>query len=442
MENLKYLKLLTLIIFSMASPGVFSKSLLSSPLIFTLNEIETIMLNQSLDIKSKESEVTATQEKRHSLPSNYIPKISLEGSYKYLSEVPEINMGPGRTINFGDNKNYSIGPTLTMTLLDFNSKSHLQASLNKNVSAKKNEVLSLKSNVLFKTRYHYINLTFLLEKRKVIANSLKVANKQLKDVTSKRRFGSGSKIDLLTAQKEVHELESQFKEISFNIATEQSELFKVSFYQKIKETDFETDQSYLESLDLIKNRFISYRYREYNDVDSSKIKTLKDQAESLESQASSISSQRYPKVNLFARTSLDYPNGPDLSQFNQNSVGVTISIPLFDGGEISHNVGEKQNQALALRLQVINEQRNLIESIQLLMKRIDNLTEQNEIIQKKIIESNEISELIYKSYQEGRATFIEVERANVKSREAKLNLSSNEYQITINLIQLANIAGE
>jgi outer membrane protein len=442
MKSFKYMKLLTLITAISMSLNVFSKGLDNNTGIFTLNEIETVMLNQSLDIKSKEFEVTAAQEKSLSLPSNYIPKISLEGSYKYLSKIPEINMGPGRILNFGDNKNYSIGPTLTMTLLDFNSKSHLQTSLNKNVSAKKNEVLSLKSNVLFKTRYHYINITFLLEKRIVIANSLKVANKQLKDVASKQRFGSGSKLDLLTAQKEVHELESQFKEISFNIAAEQSELFKVSFYQKIKETNFETDKSYLESLDLIKNRFISYRYRDYNEVDSSKIKTLKYQSESLESQASSISSQRYPKVNLFARTSLDYPNGPDLSQFNQNSVGVTMSIPLFDGGEISHNVSEKQNQALALRHQVINEQRNLIESIQLLMKRIDNLTEQNEIIQKKIIESNEISELIYKSYQEGRATFIEVERANVKSREAKLNLSSNEYQITLNLIQLANIAGE
>jgi len=32
--------------------------------------------------------------------------------------------------------------------------------------------------------------------------------------------------------------------------------------------------------------------------------------------------------------------------------------------------------------------------------------------------------------------------ANVKSREAQLNLSANVYQITFNLIQLANIAGE
>lgn len=442
MKKHKYMKPLVLIAIYFVSLNTYGKDNDNKYSIFTLKELESVMLSESLDIKSKGYEVTAAKEKSESLPSNYIPKLSLEGNYKYLSEVPEINMAPGRTLKFGDNKNYSIGPTVTMTLLDFNSKSHLQASLDKNVSAKENEEISLKSNVLFKTRYHYINLAFLLEKRAVIAASLKVANKQLKDVTSKQRFGSGSKLDLLTAQKEVHELESQFKEVSFNIATEQSELYKISFFQRIKETSFETEYNFLESLNVIKNRFSSYKNRNYNAIDSSKIKTIKDQSESLESQASSISSQRFPKVNLFARTSIDYPNGPELSQFNQNSIGITLSMPLFDGGEISHNVSEKKNQALALKHQALNEERNLIESIQLLMKRIENLTEQNEIIQRKIIESNEISQLVYKSYQEGRVTFIEVERANVKSREAKLNLSSNEYQITLNLIQLANIAGE
>ncbi len=282
----------------------------------------------------------------------------------------------------------------------------------------------------------------LLEKRAVIANSLKVAQKQLKDVSSKQRFGSGSRLDLLTAQKEVHELESLLKETSFNIEAEKSELYKVSSSQKIKEINFESDQNYLEKLEFIKNRFISYKSRNYITIENARIKSLKDQSESLENHASSISKQRYPKVNLFAKSSLDYPNGPDLTPFNQNAVGITLSMPIFDGGELSHSAGEKQNQALALSHQVLNEERNLNESIQLLLKRIDNLTEQNEIIQKKIIESNEISKLLYKSYLEGHTTFIEVERANVKSREAQLNLSTNVYQITFNLIQLANIAGE
>lgn len=68
---------------------------------------------------------------------------------------------------------------------------------------------------------------------------------------------------LLTAQKEVNELESLLKETSFNIEAEKSELYKVSSSQKIKETNFESAQNNLEKLEFIKNRFISYKSRNH-----------------------------------------------------------------------------------------------------------------------------------------------------------------------------------
>ncbi len=438
----KRIKTLVIIMALYAPLLSFSQDQNSKDSFLSLAELETAMLDKSLDLRSVAIEVEAAKEKRYALPSIHVPKLTLDGNYKYLSEIPEINMAPGRTLKFGDNKNYSIGPTVSMTLLDFNAKSHQQASLDKKVSSKENEAESLKANLLFKTRYHYLNLVFLVEKRNLISESLKVARKQLKDVSAQKRFGAGSKLDLLTAQKEVHELESQHKEIIINIMAEQTELFKLTFHPKIKEVSFIEDTGQLQKLPELQHRFFKYHKTKLDPQANSKIKSIRDQSESLESQAKSIISQRYPKINLFARTSLEYPNGPDHTQFNQNSFGVSISMPLFDGGEISHNIREKSLQAMALKQQALNEERNLDESIQLTIKRIESLIGQSEIIQKKVDESSEIARLIYKSYQEGRATFLEVERANIKSRESKLSLSSNHYQITLNLIQLANVAGE
>lgn len=442
MDLRKRIKTLVIIMALYAPLLSFSQDQNSKDSFLSLAELETAMLDKSLDLRSVAIEVEAAKEKRYALPSIHVPKLTLDGNYKYLSEIPEINMAPGRTLKFGDNKNYSIGPTVSMTLLDFNAKSHQQASLDKKVSSKENEAESLKANLLFKTRYHYLNLVFLVEKRNLISESLKVARKQLKDVSAQKRFGAGSKLDLLTAQKEVHELESQHKEIIINIMAEQTELFKLTFHPKIKEVSFIDDTGQLQKLPELQHRFFKYHKTKLDPQANSKIKSIRDQSESLESQAKSIISQRYPKINLFARTSLEYPNGPDHTQFNQNSFGVSISMPLFDGGEISHNIREKSLQAMALKQQALNEERNLDESIQLTIKRIESLIGQSEIIQKKVDESSEIARLVYKSYQEGRATFLEVERANIKSRESKLSLSSNHYQITLNLIQLANVAGE
>lgn len=442
MDLRKRIKTLVIIMALYAPLLSFSQDQNSKDSFLSLAELETAMLEKSLDLRSVAIEVEAAKEKRYALPPIHVPKLTLDGNYKYLSEIPEINMAPGKTLKFGDNKNYSIGPTVSMTLLDFNAKSHQQASLDKKVSSKENEAESLKANLLFKTRYHYLNLVFLVEKRNLISESLKVARKQLKDVSAQKRFGAGSKLDLLTAQKEVHELESQHKEIIINIMAEQTELFKLTFHPKIKEVSFIDDTGQLQKLPELQHRFFKYHKTKLDPQANSKIKSIRDQSESLESQAKSIISQRYPKINLFARTSLEYPNGPDHTQFNQNSFGVSISMPLFDGGEISHNIREKSLQAMALKQQALNEERNLDESIQLTIKRIESLIGQSEIIQKKVDESSEIARLVYKSYQEGRATFLEVERANIKSRESKLSLSSNHYQITLNLIQLANVAGE
>jgi outer membrane protein TolC len=232
------------------------------------------------------------------------------------------------------------------------------------------------------------------------------------------------------------------KKLTFNVTAEQTELYKITFHQKIKNADLIGNTNRLENLNDLQSRFMNYKQFTQDAGSNAKVKSMKDLSDSFESHAQSISKQRYPKINLIARTSLDYPNGPDLTAFNQNTIGVSLSMPLFDGGEISHNVNEKNLHAMALKTQAINEERNINESVFLATKRIENLQEQNEIIQKKIDESSEIAHLMYKSYQDGRATFIEVERANVKRRESKLSLSSNQYQIILNLIQLANVAGE
>lgn len=454
MKSHKYIILLIIILAQLQPSHAHGKVSLEKSAtnseIFHLKDLEDAVIDQSLELKSKKYEVDAAMERRSALPSNYLPKLTLDGSYKYISEVPEISMAPGQIVKFGDNKNYSIGPTLSMTVFDFKSRSKMQIALDRGLSAKENERRDLQASYLFKTRFHYLNLVFLLERTVVISESLKVAKKQLSDILEKNRLGASSKLDLLTARKEVHELESQLKELQFNLSSEQSDIFKISRLEKIKAANFglvspnyEINNSLkLENLADLKNRFFKYQNGVIDISLNSKVKSLEDQAESLESHAQSINGQRFPKINVFARTSYDYPNGPTLEQFNQNTVGITLSMPLFDGGEISHSAKEKSLQAEALRHLALNEQRNVAESSELMTRRIVNLNEQKEIIENKIAETNEIADLIYKSYQDGRSTFLEVERANVKKREAKLSLSSNQYQIILSLIQLAAIAGE
>jgi len=50
--------------------------------------------------------------------------------------------------------------------------------------------------------------------------------------------------------------------------------------------------------------------------------------------------------------------------------------------------------------------------------------------------------LVFQSYMDGRATFIEVERANIKHRESKQQLSLNHYHTLNHLMILAALTGD
>lgn len=225
MKRSKYLIYIPIIFSLELSAALRDSSLIS------LKDLEDSLLMNSVELKSKQHESLAALEKRNSVSSNYLPKLLLEANYKHITEVSEINVSPTRTIKFGDNQNYSIGPTLSMTLFDFDSKSHLQKSLDKSIEAKENEKTLLRANLLNFTRLHYLNLVFLLEKSDLLIESIKLSKKQLGDVSERNRFGNTSKLDLLSAQKEVHELETQEKEIENQIFVELSEIYKISSNQ-------------------------------------------------------------------------------------------------------------------------------------------------------------------------------------------------------------------
>src|SRR5208282_5991691 len=51
--------------------------------------------------------------------SQLLPRVTLDGSYQYQTEVPSVALSPGAPpFQFGDHNNYSIGPTLLYTLWD------------------------------------------------------------------------------------------------------------------------------------------------------------------------------------------------------------------------------------------------------------------------------------------------------------------------------------
>ncbi|MHA0111990.1 TolC family protein, partial [Klebsiella pneumoniae] len=50
--------------------------------------------------------------------------------------------------------------------------------------------------------------------------------------------------------------------------------------------------------------------------------------------AESKDNELMPTIQLFAKSAYEYPNGPLDERVWQNSYGLSVSMPIFDGGQV------------------------------------------------------------------------------------------------------------
>src|SRR6185437_7597437 len=98
---------------ALGAPGRFSLEKFS----ITRAQAERMAVRNSNLLKAYISDAEAATEQADAQFSALIPRLSLDGSYRYQTVIPNIPI-PNLNIPLGSNSNYSVGPTLTYTLWD------------------------------------------------------------------------------------------------------------------------------------------------------------------------------------------------------------------------------------------------------------------------------------------------------------------------------------
>jgi len=159
------------------------------------------------------------------------------------------------------------------------------------------------------------------------------------------------------------------------------------------------------------------------------VKAFSELKKSYKSDRDALKAQRLPQLKLFAKASLDYPNGPSLETFNQNILGLNFKMPLFDGRRIKGNI-----QAKSFDIKYIKEKKTETFNIINLQwhkakDRVEGLKVQSEINKEALENAEELALLTYNSYKAGRATFLKVEDANLKALNWKIESLETEIRI-------------
>ncbi|MFH1369192.1 MAG: TolC family protein [Elusimicrobiota bacterium] len=399
----------------------------------TLGDAEQSAENHSQRLKSLKYEQKAAEERSSYQKTLGYPKLALDGSYRYITSVQEITLPipNSNPVKFGDNSNYSIGPLLTWTAWDSGGVFNAHKSATAAAEARKNEAEAMRRQVVFSARSAYFQLALAGEQVMLYADALKLSSAQYEDIRINVRAGTKSRADELKAHQEVLARMKQLRQTQADMASALSDLSAL--------TGAEYAQPKLESLDSMLGRFEPYMDSKLDEKHPA-LEVFAKSAEASGYAAKSAGSGNWPKVQLSAKSSMDYPNGTKLESYNQNTFSATLNWALFEFGAVKNRVNESENAmsaGLQRRGQALSDFRRDWAKT---MEQLSNLRDQKKMNEISVAETDELSKIIYKTYKSGSISFLEVENVNFKALEAKIQSARTKVQMLMNLAVIANLA--
>ncbi|MDO8803341.1 MAG: TolC family protein [Elusimicrobiota bacterium] len=384
------------------------------------------------------------------------PRLSLEGSLRYIHTISEIPMpaAAGGARPLGDNWNYSIGPSAYWTLDGGTLRAGREAARH-TASGRSSEAENVRRQTLLKARVSYFQLQLALEKVYLIAENLQVALSQFKDMELGVKAGSRSRLDGIRARQETTarrrdllraraELSSVLREFSFVTGLEPPAGTGMPLDARMAGKDYggETFAGLLvraEPYEEILSRLLPAAEKGLGS-ELPAVTAMSEAAAAWRASASAQKAEKLPRLTLSARSSIDYPNGPDLYSFVQNSAGLSLQLPLFESGRLEERQKESRLNAEAAAERGGDAARAAGRDFAAALDAYGALMDEQALNIDALDDAGEAAKLAYAAYKAGGGTWLEVESANLKELQAKTTAASANAEILMKLALLDSLS--
>lgn len=383
------------------------------------------------------------------------PRLALEGGLKYNETLSGIKVGPV-TRALGDNWNYSLGPSGYWTFFDGGALRAGRDAARNTAQARRAEAENARRQAVLKARNAYFQLQLALEKVYLIGENLQLSLSQLKDISAGAKAGARSRLDEIRARQETLSRRRDLVRARADLAAALREFAFVTGLEPPRGAALPTDAR-LAGRDLGDGQEaqLYVKAEPYTDIlprllpaagaalDRAlpSVAALRNSAQAYKAAAAGYKAERLPRLTLGARSSVDYPNGPNLYSFWQNSASLSLNLPLFESGrsadrerESRLNAGAAEERRGEAALQAEKEYRKALDSYAALLA-------EQEINIDAVDDAEEAAKLSYESYKAGGGTWLDVESANVKALQAKTTAASANAEILLKLALLDSLTG-
>jgi outer membrane protein TolC len=424
----------------------------------SLADLTQSAMENSSQLQAARLGYESSQSEARSAGNAEFPRLGLSGNYFYQTYVPAFSILPNSpAVAFGEANNWQAWATLNWDLWDFRAQ-HAMADSATAASQSQDQLYeATKRQVTLAVRLAYFQVKVNAEQVRLLGDSLKIAQAQYTDIGHQAKFGTASRMDLLSSHQEVLNYQMQFRQAQANLAQSLRGLYALVGIDEPADFKLPLDKHMQNALpdtvslpsvwltmDSTADSLAMLQQEAVVPPDESvpQLKTYAYLADSARFAGDSIHSGLFPKISLSAQAGYENPDGPILQTVQQNMVSVSASMPLFDWGQVVNDSDSKQKQAQAYEKNWSQTRADLWRDWNKAQDSLASLKYQEKLNDTAVTETEQLARLTYKSYRAGTVRFLEVQTANLQALDAKIQSVSNNVQILMQLSVLSSLSGE
>lgn len=422
----------------------------------TMADAEAAARAHALDVKAAAEDSASSRSRADAAFAPLLPRLTLDGYYKYSTEVPELAIVPGKPPQtFGSNRAESIGPTLNWTLWDEGALRKTWRAEQATARSLEEQQRLLETQATQAARLAYVQVQLAREKVRLLADSVGVAEAQFADIEKRRRAGAASRIDSLSSHQADLQRRKDFLSAQSDLAAALRELFQLTGLgaglDLTRPVDVRVSSALpaglpeptlllaFDSLAEVPAALAAAEAAAGPSSDYPGALAYARTADAARLTADAASAGEWPKISFQGSIYYEYPNGPVNEYVTQKSAGVSASMPLFEGRQTARQVEASKHAASAadLRRDLVVEQ--LSRDWDKARAALAALRDQAELDATAVAEAEELARLVYSSYTAGRSTYLEVQTYELSALQAKVAAAQTRAQILIQLAALAQL---
>jgi len=336
-----------------------------------------------------------------------LPSIDLDASYTRLDEVETFSLN-GVEVQFGSVNTYAIAAAIRQPLFRAGGIGAGLRAADIFAKVSDQETRRIIQDVIYEVSGTYYDILLSRELLRVAEEGIELAKRQLEDVTARRRMGIAADFDVLRAEVEVINLETERIQTANRLSLLKASLLRAMGVSQESEVGL-TGELIYRKIEPSLEEAVKLAYVNRPELMQAEL-AVKLQRENLKAARSEL----WPALDAFFNSTLarPHPRTPtNISWGGQWNAGLAATYPLFDGFRIRGRIAQAEAELERSWILLADTEEQVLLNVKqaiLSVRDAQTLVESQRANVDRARESYRLTEL---SYREGESTELELRDA-------------------------------